>query len=94
MVTLKIGMIAKSTTNPVFLSAKKGAEDAAKELSAKEGASFLGAPVPSVFAGSPVPHPTTAITNNARIDPLNAFIVRESYPRTYEPIKAKHRGPP
>lgn len=34
---LKIGMIAKSTTNPVFLSALKGAQDAAKELSEKEG---------------------------------------------------------
>jgi ribose transport system substrate-binding protein len=35
--TLKITMIAKSSTNPVFLSARKGAEDAAKELSAKTG---------------------------------------------------------
>ena len=31
--TFKIAMIAKSSTNPVFLSAKKGAEDAAAELS-------------------------------------------------------------
>lgn len=37
--SLRIGMIAKSTTNPVFLSAKKGAEDAAKELTEKEGVS-------------------------------------------------------
>ena len=29
---LTIAMIAKSTTNPVFLSARKGAENAAKEL--------------------------------------------------------------
>ncbi len=35
--TLKIAMIAKSSTNPVFLSAHKGAQDAAKELSEKEG---------------------------------------------------------
>ncbi len=34
--TYKITMIAKSSTNPVFLSAQKGAEDAAKELS-KDG---------------------------------------------------------
>lgn len=32
---LKIAMIAKSTTNPVFLSARKGAETAAKELAEK-----------------------------------------------------------
>jgi ribose transport system substrate-binding protein len=32
---LKIGVIAKSSTNPVFLSARTGAEAAAKELSAK-----------------------------------------------------------
>jgi ribose transport system substrate-binding protein len=34
---LKIGMIAKSSTNPVFLSARTGAEAAAKELGAKHG---------------------------------------------------------
>jgi ribose transport system substrate-binding protein len=34
---LKIGMIAKSSTNPVFLSARTGAEAAAKELSQKHG---------------------------------------------------------
>ena len=33
----KIAMIAKSSTNPVFLSARTGAEAAAKELSAKTG---------------------------------------------------------
>jgi ribose transport system substrate-binding protein len=32
---LKIGMIAKSSTNPVFLSARTGAEAAARELSQK-----------------------------------------------------------
>jgi ribose transport system substrate-binding protein len=32
---LKIAMIAKSTTNPIFVSARKGAEAAAKELSQK-----------------------------------------------------------
>src|SRR5688572_33087233 len=32
---LKIAMIAKSSTNPVFLSARTGAEAAAKELSQK-----------------------------------------------------------
>ena len=34
---LKIAMIAKSSTNPVFLSARTGAEAAAKELSVKHG---------------------------------------------------------
>jgi ribose transport system substrate-binding protein len=34
---LKIAMIAKSTTNPVFVSARKGAETAAKELGEKHG---------------------------------------------------------
>jgi ribose transport system substrate-binding protein len=33
--TIKIALIAKSSTNPVFLSARTGAEAAAKELSAK-----------------------------------------------------------
>lgn len=33
----KIGMIAKSSTNPVFLAARTGAEAAAKELSQKHG---------------------------------------------------------
>ena len=35
--TIKIALIAKSSTNPVFLSARTGAEAAAKELSAKHG---------------------------------------------------------
>ena len=34
---LRIAMIAKSTTNPVFVSARKGAENAAKELTEKHG---------------------------------------------------------
>jgi ribose transport system substrate-binding protein len=34
---LKIALIAKSSTNPVFLSARTGAEAAAKELAAKRG---------------------------------------------------------
>lgn len=38
--SLKISMIAKSSTNPVFLSAQTGAEAAAKELSAKHGISI------------------------------------------------------
>jgi ribose transport system substrate-binding protein len=33
--TIKIGMIAKSSTNPVFLSARTGADAAAKDLSKK-----------------------------------------------------------
>jgi ribose transport system substrate-binding protein len=36
---IKIAMIAKSSDNPVFLAARTGAEAAAKELSAKSGAS-------------------------------------------------------
>ena len=35
--TIKIAMIAKSSTNPVFLAARTGAEAAAKELSEKNG---------------------------------------------------------
>ncbi len=35
--TIKIALIAKSSTNPVFLSARTGAEAAAKELSARYG---------------------------------------------------------
>jgi ribose transport system substrate-binding protein len=34
---LTIAMIAKSTTNPIFVSARKGAEAAAKELAEKHG---------------------------------------------------------
>jgi ribose transport system substrate-binding protein len=34
---LRIAMIAKSTTNPVFVSARKGAETAARELAEKHG---------------------------------------------------------
>ena len=34
---IRIAMIAKSSTNPVFLSARTGAEAAAKELSEKHG---------------------------------------------------------
>jgi ribose transport system substrate-binding protein len=34
---LRIAMIAKSTTNPIFVSARKGAETAAKELADKHG---------------------------------------------------------
>jgi ribose transport system substrate-binding protein len=35
--SLRIAMIAKSATNPIFLSARKGAETAAKELASKHG---------------------------------------------------------
>lgn len=35
-----IGLVAKSNTNPVFLAARTGAEDAAKELGAKLGATI------------------------------------------------------
>src|SRR5438105_10394197 len=35
--TIKIALVAKSSTNPVFLSARTGAEAAAKELSTKLG---------------------------------------------------------
>src|SRR5262245_1990906 len=35
--SLKIAVIAKSSTNPVFLSARTGAEAAAKELTQKTG---------------------------------------------------------
>jgi ribose transport system substrate-binding protein len=35
---LRIAMIAKSSTNPIFLSARRGAETAAKDLSGKIGA--------------------------------------------------------
>ena len=34
---IKIAMIAKSSTNPVFLAARTGAERAAAEISQKEG---------------------------------------------------------
>lgn len=37
---IKIAMIAKSSTNPVFLSSRTGAEAAAKELSEKHGTSI------------------------------------------------------
>ena len=39
--TIKIALIAKSSTNPVFLSARTGAEVAAKELSAKHGVEIV-----------------------------------------------------
>jgi ribose transport system substrate-binding protein len=39
--TIKITMIAKSSTNPVFLAARNGAEAAAKELSKKHGISIV-----------------------------------------------------
>src|SRR5262245_7069749 len=34
---IRIAMIAKSSTNPVFLSARRGAETAAKDLSERTG---------------------------------------------------------
>lgn len=39
--TLKIAMIAKSSTNPVFLSARTGAEAAAQELGAKNNIQII-----------------------------------------------------
>lgn len=39
--TIKISMIAKSSTNPVFISARIGAEDKAKELSEKLGINII-----------------------------------------------------
>src|ERR1700752_5387231 len=38
--SFKIALIAKSSTNPVFLSARTGAEAAARELSQKHGISI------------------------------------------------------
>jgi len=38
---IKIGMVAKSSTNPVFLSARTGAEAAAKDLSEKLGIKII-----------------------------------------------------
>jgi ribose transport system substrate-binding protein len=45
---IRIAMIAKSSTNPVFLSARRGAEDAARELSNK-----IGVPVEVVWLTPP-----------------------------------------
>ncbi|MEW6203017.1 MAG: substrate-binding domain-containing protein [bacterium] len=39
--TIKIALIAKSSTNPVFLSARVGAEAAAKDLSAKHNINII-----------------------------------------------------
>lgn len=39
--TLKISMIGKSSTNPVFLSARTGAEAAARDLSARHGLNIV-----------------------------------------------------
>src|SRR5208282_1255724 len=39
--SIKIALIAKSSTNPVFLSARTGAEAAAKELSQKYGITIV-----------------------------------------------------
>jgi ribose transport system substrate-binding protein len=39
--TIKISMVAKSSTNPVFLSARTGAEAAAKDLSKKYGIDII-----------------------------------------------------
>jgi ribose transport system substrate-binding protein len=45
---IRIAMIAKSSTNPVFLSARRGAETAARDLSAK-----LGVPIEIVWLTPP-----------------------------------------
>ena len=45
---IKIAMIAKSSTNPVFLSARRGAETAARDLSAK-----IGRPIEIVWLTPP-----------------------------------------
>ena len=45
---IRIAMIAKSSTNPVFLSARRGAEDAARELTSK-----IGVPVEVVWLTPP-----------------------------------------
>jgi ribose transport system substrate-binding protein len=45
---IKIAMIAKSSTNPVFLSARRGAETAAKDLSGK-----IGVPIEIVWLTPP-----------------------------------------
>jgi ribose transport system substrate-binding protein len=46
--TIRIAMIGKSSTNPIFLSARTGAEAAAKDLSGK-----IGAPVEVVWMTPP-----------------------------------------
>ena len=45
---IKIAMIAKSSTNPIFLSARRGAETAARDLSAK-----IGVPIDIVWLTPP-----------------------------------------
>jgi ribose transport system substrate-binding protein len=45
---IRIAMIAKSSTNPIFLSARRGAENAARDLSAK-----VGAPIEVVWLTPP-----------------------------------------
>jgi ribose transport system substrate-binding protein len=45
---IRIAMIAKSSTNPIFLSARRGAETAARDLSAK-----IGVPVEVVWLTPP-----------------------------------------
>ncbi len=45
---IRIAMIAKSSTNPVFLSARRGAETAARDLSAK-----IGVPIEIVWLTPP-----------------------------------------
>ena len=46
--TIRIAMIGKSSTNPVFLSARRGAETAAKDLSSK-----IGVPIEIVWLTPP-----------------------------------------
>jgi ribose transport system substrate-binding protein len=46
--TIRIAMIGKSSTNPVFLSARRGAETAAKDLSVK-----IGVPIEVVWLTPP-----------------------------------------
>jgi ribose transport system substrate-binding protein len=45
---IRIAMIAKSSTNPVFLSARRGAETAAKDLSSR-----IGAPIEVIWLTPP-----------------------------------------
>src|SRR6187551_3030200 len=45
---IRIAMIAKSSTNPVFLSARRGAETAAKDLSNR-----IGAPIELIWLTPP-----------------------------------------
>ena len=91
---LTIAMIAKSTTNPIFLSARKGAETAARELAEKHGVPRVHIALAWLLQKEPVTAPIVGATKISHLEDavgaLSVKLTQEEVTYLEEPY-APHR---